>query len=189
MAKKFGRNVPNDRDDLFQLAWLAAYDAAVHYIPNETSSYFTYAFVVIRGAMLNHHRQQRQRKMGAIINDELWDGERKFDGQFEWQEVAKMVSNLVRRSLPNKSHRNIFWSYYYEEVPTEIIAKSYGISTTRVRQLNHRSMKTIRERIDNEIMLFLEDSNKNYFSPSNSFLYNDGETSQENAIRLMEDSV
>lgn len=149
-------------EEMFAIGCLALVQAAKSYDGSKGASFKTYAYILIRGAIIDevrklnhilHSRSVKAIKIGPG-KDEFdieyyFVSERKPDDQVAAREICEKLAEAVRKL--SKRTQDLIRLYYFEDLTMLEIAKVLNITEGRVSQLNTLALNSLSYSLRNAI--------------------------------------
>jgi len=132
--------LPIDREDLYQIGWIALLKCVPHFDTSRGVKFETYASTVIVNAVnkeIKHYVNRKMPNFDIDIEDETEDSQ------------SEMLSRLiaVTKEMLSKREFAVFWMKFIDNKTFTEIGENYGFSRETARKIYNNSLDKIKESI------------------------------------------
>lgn len=139
------RHLPVDRDDLYQVGWVAVMNCLKTFDDSRKVKFETYATRAIKNAVNNELRRL------SLIRIERGDVD--VPGLFEpdhYEYYMNQIVDLIESDKFTSRERKIFWMKFLDELSFDHIGQEIGLSREMVRRIYRASFTKVKELVVDE---------------------------------------
>jgi RNA polymerase sigma factor (sigma-70 family) len=133
------------REDLYQIAWIALINCIKTFDANRNVKFETYASKAIINVINKEFKKLLSHKYLQVPDDVLVIDVPEYKDAY----MKKLVSLIEKNNNFSERERKIFWLHFTEEKSFSEISKLFVISRQRVQQIYNKSIRRLKELVKN----------------------------------------
>jgi RNA polymerase sigma factor (sigma-70 family) len=137
-------NLPIDREDLYQVAWMALIQCYPHFDKSRGVKFETYASTVIVNAVNREIKKYSLRRMSNIIID-IEDENQDMETQLEF--MSELISIVESGKVLDRTEREIFWHRFIDEKTFSEIGTLFDVSRETARKVYNKSLEKLKKAV------------------------------------------
>ena len=134
-----------DRDDLYQIGWLAVLNCADKFDESRGVQFSTYATRSIINAVNNELKRLSTKKLYSITTDSFELAPPEISDK-----IMRAVIEVVESNKFARQERNIFWKRFLDDLSYKEIGKQTNLCRETVRQIYIKTLNKVKELMVNE---------------------------------------